>query len=114
MSLLRLTLLLACATSLTLLPSCQFGDSADALNPTVAEMDSLDQQWGLPARKSKGGPRRTYQYLDGAASAATPAAAAQAPAALPARETVNAPPPAAAAAPAAAPTPAPAVPANLR
>ena len=112
MSLLRLTLLLACATSLALLPSCQFGESADAVNPTVAELDSLDQQWGLPARKSKGGPRRTYQYMDGAASAAA-AAPSQAPAAAPARETVNTPPPAAAA-PAAAPAPAPAVPANLR
>lgn len=112
MSLLRLTLLLACATSLTLLSSCQFGESADALNPTVAEMDSLDLQWGLPARKSKGGPRRTYQYLDGAASAAA-STPSQAPAVPPARETVNSPPPAAAA-PAAAPASAPAVPANLR
>ncbi len=113
MSLLRLTLLLACVTSLTLLSSCQFGESADALNPTVSEMDALDQQWGLPARKSKGGPRRTYQYMDGAASASAASTPSQAPAAPPARETVNTPPPAAAA-PAAAPAPAPAVPANLR
>jgi hypothetical protein len=113
MSLLRLTLLLACATSLTLLPSCQFGESADAVNPTVAEMDSLDLQWGLPARKSKGGPRRTYQYMDGAASAAAASAPSQAPAVAPARETVNTPPPATAT-PAPAPAPAAAVPANLR
>lgn len=114
MSLSRFTLLLACAMSLALIPSCQFGESADALNPTVAEMDSLDVQWGLQPRKSKGGPRRTYQYMDGARSAASAAAPGEAPAAAPARETVNTPPPAAASTPAAAPAPAPAVPANLR
>ncbi|MCA1963275.1 MAG: hypothetical protein LDL31_04960 [Prosthecobacter sp.] len=108
MSLPRLFPLLACAFSISLLSSCQFGEQADAVNPTVAEMDALDVRWGLPPRKSKGGPRRVFQYIDNGprSASAAPAASAPTPAAPPARETVNSPPPQQAA-PAS-------VPANLR
>jgi len=76
--------------------SCGIGSGAiSAQYPTVAEMDRLDTQWGLPPRKSRGGPRRSYQVPSGAAQ---PAAGATAPLDLvpPARETTNAPAPAAA------------------
>ena len=114
MSLLRSLLLLACASSLLGLSSCTLSGSADAVNPTVAELDRLDVQWGLEARKSKGGPRRVYQYADSgdAPSAAAPAPNVTTP---PARETVNAaPPPTIAPEPPAAPAPSVPVPSNLR
>lgn len=112
MSLLRSLFLLACAFSLLSLSSCNFTGKADAVNPTVAELDRLDVQWGLEPRKSKGGPRRVYQYVDNGAS--TPAsAAAPAPAAPePVRERINAAPPAIAPEPTV--TPAPSIPATLR
>lgn len=52
--------------------------------PTVSQMDQLDVQWGLPPRKSRGGPRRSYQYTvpPGGAGAGAPV-----------RETVSGPPP---------------------
>jgi hypothetical protein len=111
MSLLRSFFLLACASSLLSLSSCGLGGRADAVNPTVSELDRLDVQWGLEPRKSKGGPRRVYQYVD--TGAATPAAAPSSGAATPpARESVNAAPPSIAPEPPAAP--APSVPATLR
>ncbi len=109
MSLSRLLPLLACITSLGLLTSCQFGESADAVNPTVAQMDALDVRWGLPPRKSKGGPRRVFQYIDNGSRTSAGSAAPSTPAEAPARETVNTPPPAAA-----APAAPAQVPANLR
>lgn len=107
MSLTRLLPIIACASSLGLLTSCQFGEQADAVNPTVAQMDALDVRWGLPPRKAKSGPRRVYQYIDNGPRTAAGASSGSAPASPPARETVNAPPPEASAAPAP-------VPANLR
>jgi hypothetical protein len=59
MTLLRSSLL---ALPFFTLVSCGTGGRVDAVNPTVAEMDRLDVQWGLPQRKSRGAPRRTYQY----------------------------------------------------
>jgi hypothetical protein len=85
----------ACALGVCLfhLTSCSSGGGRiDAVNPTVQEMDRLDQQWGLPPRKSRGGPRRSYQYqapTGAAARSAAPAAAAE----PPPRESVNGPPP---------------------
>jgi hypothetical protein len=113
MSLPRLLPLIACFTSLSVLSSCQFGEPSDAVNPTVAEMDALDVRWGLPARKSKGGPRRVFQYIDNGSKTSASSPSPSPPAEAPARETVNTPPPEASAA---APAPAaPAqVPANLR
>jgi hypothetical protein len=110
MSLLRSIFFFVCATSLLSLTSCGLGGRADAVNPTVSDLDRLDVQWGLEPRKSKGGPRRVYQYVDTGTttSAAAPAPAAQAPA----RESVNALPPSVAPEPSAAP--APSVPATLR
>ncbi len=71
--------------------SCSSGGRADATNPTVAEMDQLDVQWGLPQRKSRGAPRRTYQYTAPSPSYSMPAEAPP-PAAAP-RETINGLPP---------------------
>lgn len=112
MSLSRLLPALVCVSSVLSLSSCGLGNRVDVTNPTIAEMDALDVQWGLTPRKSKGGPRRTYQYMDTGSGGATGGAAAAAPAEIPARESVSGPPPASSApAPAAASQP---VPANLR
>jgi hypothetical protein len=113
MSLPRFVTLLVCATSALFLTSCGFSGRADAVNPTISEMDALDVQWGLPARKSRGGPRRTYQFVDSGTNSAAATTQAPAAAAAPARETVNGQPPAMIAPepPAAAPS---TVPASLR
>jgi len=85
---------LASAALLVNLTSCQFGGGRiEAVNPTVAEMDALDVQWGLPPRKSRGGPRRSYRFVEPSSSAGgAPASAAEAPA-VPARERVSGAPP---------------------
>jgi hypothetical protein len=84
---------LACAVMLVNLTSCQFGGGrVEATNPTVAEMDALDVQWGLPPRKSRGGPRRSYQFVEPTNAPAAAASAAEAPA-VPARERVTGLPP---------------------
>ena len=84
---------LASAALLVNLTSCQLGGGrVEVTNPTVAEMDALDVQWGLPPRKSRGGPRRNYQFVEPSTSAAgAPAPAAEAP--IPARESVRGAPP---------------------
>ena len=112
MSLLRPLSAIVCALSLLSLNSCSLGGGkVDVVNPTVAEMDALDVQWGLEPRKSKGGPRRTFQYVDQGTSTSGGAAA---PAAVtpPARENVNVPPPVIETAPPAASSQP--IPANLR
>lgn len=112
MSLLRSLFFLACASSLMSLSSCNITGRADAVNPTVSELDRLDVQWGLEPRKSKGGPRRVYQYVDTGASASASAAAPASAAPAPVRESVNAVPPSVAPEPSAAP--APSIPPTLR
>lgn len=114
MSLPRLLFVAACAFSLLSLSSCGLGGRADVVNPTIAEMDALDVQWGMTPRKSKGGPRRSYQYMDTGSGGASSGASAPA-AAAPARESVSGPPPASSgpAAPAAT-APAQPIPSNLR
>lgn len=84
----------ACAAFALTLPSCAGSGRIDATNPTVSDMDRLDVEWGLPPRKSRGAPKRTFQYRDerSSYSESSGAAASEAP---PARETVNAPPPSA-------------------
>ncbi|HEY1081820.1 MAG TPA: hypothetical protein VGE29_06130 [Prosthecobacter sp.] len=67
-------LLIAACAALTL-ASCQGGGRVDASYPTVSELDRLDSQWGLQPRRSRGAPKRTYQYS------------------APTRETVNTPAP---------------------
>lgn len=77
------------------LTSCEIfgGSQIAAVNPTVDQLDSLDQQWGLSPRKSRGGPRRNFQYIEPTAgSPASPSAATAAPS-LPARETISGLPP---------------------
>ena len=97
MTFLRFLPTLACVAMLSSLTSCQFGGGkVEAVNPTVAELDALDVQWGLPPRKSRGGPRRTFQFVEPSPGSAAPAsnAPASAPAAtVPARETVRGAPP---------------------
>ncbi len=83
-------------TSLLALPLLVFAASCssgrvDATNPTVAEMDRLDVQWGLTQRKSRGAPRRTYQYTAPAPNYSMPADAPP-PATAP-RETIQGLPP---------------------
>ena len=61
----RLLLSALCLLLQASLSSCFFNrEKADATYPTVAEMDALDLQWGLPKRKTKGGPRRMFQYYE--------------------------------------------------
>lgn len=78
--------------------SCAGTGRVDVVNPTTAELDRLDTQWGLQPRKSRGAPKRTYQYSAPTPSYSAPAPAA-APAMIPPRETVDSLPPAAAPAP---------------
>jgi hypothetical protein len=94
------------------LSSCQFDGKVDARNPTVEELDALDVQWGLAARKSRGGPRRTFQYVDPSPSSVSAAPAPVTPA--PARETINTEPPASFNPEPPAAAPAVVVPSNLR
>ena len=114
MSLSRLLPVAVCAFSILSLSSCGLGGRADAVNPTIAEIDALDVQWGLTPRKPKGGPRRSYQYMDTGSGGASGGGAAPA-APVPARENVSGLPPASsgAVAPAAA-APAQPIPSNLR
>lgn len=51
------------------------------VNPTVSELDRMDQQWGLEARKPRGTPKRTYRYSasDMPAVGAVPGAAVPSP-----------------------------------
>ncbi|MFN7561139.1 MAG: hypothetical protein ACK5TH_05130 [Prosthecobacter sp.] len=90
--------------------SCTF-HSADLKYPTVEQADAMDQQWGLPRRKARGGPKQFFQSDNAAAAAGYSRQELAAPVA----------PAPAAAAPAPAPAPAPAaaqpsvnVPSNLR
>lgn len=97
MSFLRFLACAACAAALFNLTSCAGGHGPiNAVNPTVAEMDRLDVQWGLAPRKSRGAPRRSYQYQSSRADtglrSSSPAAPAEA--LPPPRETLNTPPPA--------------------
>ena len=63
-------------------------------NPTVDQLDSLDQEWGLPPRKSRGGPRRSFQYVEPTGGSAAQSASAPTPSAsIPARETISGLPP---------------------
>lgn len=60
------------------------GPPVDLRYPSVADLDAADVRWGLPARKDKGAPKRTYQYqvndAAGQGGAAAPAPVASAPA----------------------------------
>jgi hypothetical protein len=114
MSLLRSIFLFACASSLVSLSSCNLTGKADVVNPTVSELDRMDVQWGLEPRKSKGGPRRVYQYEDtGASAPASVSAPSPAPTIPePVRERVNAIPPSISPEPPV--VPAPSIPATLR
>lgn len=90
---------LTIASAVLTLASCSGigGGRIDASYPTTAELDSMDTQWGLPPRKSRGAPKRSYQYSAPAATYGSSAAPAAAAPAAPPRETVNTPPPAGAA-----------------
>lgn len=93
-----ITRLFLASAALLSFASCSGTGGADASYPTVAELDRLDTQWGLQPRRSRGAPKRTYQYSAPTQSYNSAPAASSAPAAPP-RETVNTPPPAASSAP---------------
>lgn len=74
------------------LTSCMTTGRVDAVNPTVSELDRLDQQWGLAKREPRGTPKRVYRYDAGPetgvrapapAATTTPAPSAPAPAPVP-------------------------------
>lgn len=84
--------LLLSALALAAFASCSSTGRVDARYPTVDELDRLDTQWGLTQRKSRGAPKRTYQYTAPPPGfAPAPAAAAQ-PSAPP-REVIQGLPP---------------------
>lgn len=90
-----LSRLLITASAVLTLASCEGigGGRVDASYPTSAELDRMDTQWGLSPRKSRGAPKRTYQYSAPSGSAASGSSAAPA---AQSRETVNSLPPSAA------------------
>lgn len=91
----RLTPILLAAAALLSFASCSGFSRVDATNPTVAELDSLDVQWGLQPRKSRGAPKRSYRY-SAPTNSSYQAPSAPAPSAAPSvapRETVDGPPP---------------------
>ena len=63
--------------SLTL--ACSSSGPVDVKYPTVAQMDALDVQWGLPKRKARGTPSRMYS-AEGASTGQYVAPAPTAPA----------------------------------
>lgn len=78
------------------LTSCASG-SADLVNPTQAQMDAADVQWGLKPRQAKGGPRRTVTYdapSGGGGGTASPAPMIESEAPAPAPAPAPLPPPA--------------------
>ncbi|SKB06865.1 hypothetical protein SAMN02745166_04563 [Prosthecobacter debontii] len=85
--------LLIAACAVLTLASCESTGRVDAVNPTVSELDRLDTQWGLQPRRSRGAPKRTYQYSAPSSNYSMPASPA-ASASAPARETLNTAPPA--------------------
>lgn len=50
------------AAACFLLANCASDGRVDLRNPTQAELDAADIQWGLQPRKSKGPGKRTFQY----------------------------------------------------
>lgn len=63
------------------------GPPVDLRYPSVSDLDAADVRWGLPARKEKGAPKRSYQYQvndtagqGGGGGGAAPAPVASAPA----------------------------------
>lgn len=96
MSFTRILLTFTSLLTFISLTSCELlgGNEIATTNPTVDELDMLDQKWGLTPRKSRGGPRRSFQYVEPTGGSVAPAAAATTPAAaIPARENVSGLPP---------------------
>lgn len=96
MSFSRILYTFASLLTLISMTSCGLigGNEIAVTNPTVEQLDSLDQQWGLQPRKSRGGPRRNFQYVEPTGgSTATPVSASTPAVSIPARETVSGLPP---------------------
>lgn len=104
---LQRSLVAAFLTTVVVLASCSAFEHYDSVKPTVAQQDAYDVSWGLPPRKVRGNPRRTYQV--NARGSDAPQIPVDAPLTVPAPAPVPAAP---------APKPAPAspavVPSNLR
>ncbi len=91
----------ALAAASLLLTGCDMGGGgADLRYPTVQEMDDFDVQHGLPPRKARGAPKRSYQYekdvvsSDSSGTASpSPEPAAEPAAPAPAAPSPAAPPP---------------------
>lgn len=88
-----LSRILTAASAVLILASCQGSGRVDASYPTVTELDSLDAQWGLSPRQSRGAPKRSYQYSAPKPTYGAPAAAAPAVQMMQPRETQFSPPP---------------------
>jgi hypothetical protein len=96
MSFTRILLTFTSLLTFIFLTSCELlgRNEIATTNPTVDQLDTLDQKWGLAPRKSRGGPRRSFQYVEPTGGSVMPSASAPAPAAtIPARETVSGLPP---------------------
>jgi hypothetical protein len=52
--------------------ACSSTGPVDVRYPTVQQMDDLDVQWGLPKRKPRGTPSRSYNYDGGVAPVQAP------------------------------------------
>jgi hypothetical protein len=71
----RLPLMALSFLALLPLAACST-DPVDVRHPTVQQMDDLDVQWGLPKRKPRGTPSRSYNYDGGVAPIQAPVNAA--------------------------------------
>jgi len=91
MSFQRFIPVILCVAMTLSLTSCDIlmGRKIDVVNPTVEEMDQLDTQWGLTTRKSRGGPRRNFQYVEPTKTSGARMSQEGAAPEIPARETVN-------------------------
>lgn len=70
---------LTLAAVVTCLFQVSCGGPVDLRNPSISDLDAADAAWGLPPRKAKTGPKRTFQIpVDGTENGGAAAAGAPA------------------------------------